>query len=70
MVERGNGMSVVVRGMEMPKRCYTCPMNVSVHNKPYEWCCNLTGDDVTHTEEFVERPSWCPLFEIKDWRDV
>ena len=63
-------MSVVVRGMEMPKRCYTCPMNVSVHNKPYEWCCNLTGDDVTYTEEFVKRPSWCPLFEIKDWRDV
>lgn len=46
-------MSVIVRGMEMPKRCYTCPMNVSVHNDT-EWCCNQTGDSVTESEEFVE----------------
>lgn len=61
--------NVIVRGMEMPKRCYTCPMNVSVHNDS-EWCCNQTGNSVTEREEFVERPSWCPLFELKDWRKI
>ena len=62
-------MSVVVRGMQMPTRCYNCPMNVSV-NDDTEWCCNKTGDSLTDAEEFVKRPAWCPLFEIKAWEEI
>ena len=62
-------MSVVVKTMKMPKSCLFCRFqNVSFCYAFYD----RPGEGKYITTEFLskKRPDWCPLFEIKDWRDV
>lgn len=52
-------MSVLIRGMKMPKNCAECPCL----DDEYFWCkaVNRQPDD----ENIIERrPDWCPLIEL------
>ena len=54
-------MSVIVKGMEMPKNCRICPMLFDGHN--YRWC-NITGESLGIEETDNGRDEHCPLIEI------
>lgn len=61
-------MSVLIKGMEMPKSCDVCPLiaeaddyHVCCINEqfiPWEWI------DEHSAEQRHPKPSWCPLVEI------
>lgn len=53
-------MSVLIKGMDMPKRCVDCPMYLAgmCSAKLMNGRCPLDG-----------RPDWCPLEEVKDEED-
>ena len=62
-------MSVVVRGMDMPENCFGCRFKDigfchAYHDHPSE--AEYIPDEILDSG----RPKWCPLFEIKDWRDA
>ena len=71
-------MSFVVRDVPMPKNCWECPCWWS---DPESWSpsyCRAGSkysegpysiDDQDNLEQ-TGRPKDCPLFELKDWRDV
>ena len=54
-------MSVIVKNMEMPKNCRTCPMLFDGHN--YRWC-NITGESLGIEETDNGRDEYCPLIEL------
>ena len=54
-------MIVIVKGMEMPKNCRTCPMLFDGHN--YRWC-NITGESLGIEETDNGRDEYCPLIEL------
>ena len=53
------GMSVLIRGMEMPTCCMFCPISTAAG-------CGLTNPPVlmTSKEMLQGRPDWCPLFPV------
>lgn len=51
-------MSVIVKGMAMPKSCYRCPMA----NDDF-YLCGATEKYLENDSE-ERRPDWCPLVEI------
>ena len=58
-------MSVYIKGMEMPDRCFACPMcDVD--------CCGISkGPYIEYREVDVDvamsgRPDWCPLVPVPD----
>lgn len=46
-------MSVLIKGMEMPEKCYDCPFDIL--NK-----CFATSREDCKVES-LDRPEWCPL---------
>ena len=54
-------MSVIVKNMEMPKNCRTCPMLFDGHS--YRWC-NITGESLGIEETDNGRNEYCPLIEL------
>ena len=55
-------MSVLVKGMKMPKGCHSgCPLT---DNDAFT--CQITGKDIVFYDEdtITSRPSWCPLVEV------
>ena len=52
-------MSVIVKGMEMPKNCKSCPLRYS--STGYTWC-DITGESLAL--EIDMRNDTCPLVEI------
>jgi len=58
-------MSVLIRGMEMPKNCIECPMQFGgmCYVQPEE----INEPRVANTPlEVKGRASWCPLEEVKE----
>lgn len=65
---KGKEMSILIKGMGMPKNCLYCPM--SHWNKLDE----ITGCEIVIGKKYVDksdtgfwqedRPKWCPLIEI------
>ena len=66
-------MGVYIRGMEMPTRCFDCPM---CEISDIEICCSISIGVAVSYEEIDEqiaiqdRPSWCPLVEIPPHGDL
>ena len=60
-------MSILIRGMEMPKNCRTCPMLFDGHN--YRWC-NITGESLGIEETDNGRDEHCPLVELPPHSDL
>ena len=60
-------MSVLIKGMEMPTRCFSCPM-CDVENAEVN-CTISHGSYIEYREvdpnvAIQERPSWCPIIEV------
>lgn len=60
---------VMIKGMEIPKSCKKCP-NIRITGTVLEEIpfCKVTGLVITFSEErekLNNRPSWCPLQEVK-----
>ena len=60
-------MSILIKGMEMPTRCFSCPM-CDVENAEVN-CAISHGSYIDYREvdpkvAIQERPSWCPLIEV------
>ena len=54
-------MSVLVKGMSMPKNCIECPFS----NGEYGTCDCVNDYRIGGANEM---PDWCPLEEMKDTR--
>ena len=64
-------MSVVVKGMEMPKKCNECNFCVNgfTEEAPVYECAALGAENVSvlvddYGKPFDFRPDWCPLVEM------
>ncbi len=57
-------MSILIKGMEMPKDCGACPF--AVNGFPSEWriICTMLERGVVHFEEETNRPADCPIIEV------
>ena len=58
---------IIIKGMEMPTRCFSCPMcdveNAEV-NCAVSHCSYIEYREVDPKVAIQERPSWCPLIEL------
>ena len=61
-------MSVIVRGMEMPENCAICPLHKRFNDPTKRRWCGHNGKTLHHP--YRGKPKWCPLFELKDWKDL
>ena len=66
-------MSVLIKGMEMPTRCFSCPM-CDVENAEVN-CAISHGSYIEYREvdqkiAIQERPSDCPLVEVQPHGDL
>ena len=64
-------MSIVVRGMKMPENCIKSPMQFGgmCYVQP-EWVDESRVAPTPGEAVIQGRPSWCPLFELKDWKEI
>lgn len=61
-------MSIIVRGMEIPKDCRECLMQVYHSTSGKTWCKpadRLLAEDFKPIP-FDGRPEWCPLIELPE----
>lgn len=58
-------MSLLIKGMEMPKNCEVCPMCHSNAEYDYAYCC-VSSAETTGTR----RPTDCPLIDLPDHGDL
>ena len=64
-------MSVLVKGMDMPKICNKCDFCTYVEKDRDVWCTStirIIKRDITRPEyeyQDLPRPDWCPLVEVK-----
>lgn len=65
-------MSVVVRGMVMPERCRSCPFESYISDIGQTYCSASLKVLATafRSNPYDSRPKWCPLFELKDWKEI
>ena len=55
-------MSIILKGIDMPKSCGKCEFNYNLEGGSYEWCeCVILHDDIN---QFDTRRTDCPLIEI------
>ena len=57
-------MSILIKGMDMPKSCGSCVYNYNSCN------CGITKSDIDRDYEYAERLSDCPLVEIPKHGDL
>lgn len=53
-------MSVLIKGMKMPKNCDKCILSSSIAMR-----CDATKKSLV-TDTYPKRPSWCPLVKIPE----
>lgn len=68
-------MSVIVRDMEMPENCGSCPLSKSVSSSiGNSIVCSQIGRVGARFDDEYEvlnnRHPRCPLFEVKAWKDI
>lgn len=59
-------MSVLIKGMEVPKSCYVCPFCDYVSAR----CDAVKGTPYTPTSRYDTRAEWCPLVPVPDHGDL
>ena len=52
-------MSIIIKGMDMPKSCNNCPMCSVI-----EWWCDALNRNLVHAIADTGRAEWCPLVEV------
>ena len=65
-------MSVLIKGIEMPKSCLDCPCSLNLFF--CKVCCGRAVTDrtsiITKNDVItVSRPDWCPLVEVPEEED-
>ena len=68
-------MSIIVRDMEMPENCGSCPLSKSVSSSiGNSIVCSQIGRVGARFDDEYEvlnnRHPRCPLFEVKAWKDI
>lgn len=67
-------MSILIRGMEMPKNCAVCRLEKDLFGRAvcfgYEDGRALHKDDLPPVGNEERRPSWCPLVAIPTHGDL
>ena len=65
-------MSVLIKGMEMPKDCLHCPFSYMSSDCLKIWIiCKVKDVSVTDGDAVKEgRPDWCPLVEVPPHGDL
>lgn len=58
-------MSVLIRGMEIPKNCAECKIKGEGSDSLYTWNCPFTGFEYTRYDCVNDRLDDCPLVEVK-----
>ena len=60
-------MSILIKGMEMPKNCGECRLN-TMYGLPFAcdgWCFAMSPTEPNSKSLATKtRPSWCPLIEL------
>lgn len=59
-------MSVLIKGIEMPKSCVDCPCSLNIFFCKARECRPITGGNgIEPTDDAIQvsRPDWCPLVE-------
>ena len=63
-------MSVIIKGMKIPKCCLDCPMNFNLFYceavTPWKIITDKTSVEVNGKEITITRPDWCPLVELPE----
>lgn len=59
-------MSVLIKGMEMPKNCLACKLRGEGSDARYIWDCPFTEFEYTREEGETGRLDECPLVEISE----
>lgn len=60
-------MSVLIKGMDMPRSCDECPCATVEVNEGYYgdmWCGVLS--EIVEPHEINTKPSWCPMVEVDE----
>ena len=57
-------MSILIKGMEMPKNCLTCKLRGEGSDSRYTWDRPFTGLEYTREEGETGRLDDCPLVEV------
>lgn len=59
-------MSLIIKGLDMPKSCAWCPLCYDYSEN--EYFCAGTDDalDLTQNDLRYERPDYCPLVELPE----
>lgn len=57
-------MSVLIKGMDMPKNCKECKLKGEGSDSFYTWSCPFTGFEYTRYDCVNDRLDDCPLIEI------
>ena len=57
-------MSILIKGMKMPKNCLTCKLRGDGSDSKYIWDCPFTGLEYTREEGETRRLDDCPLVEV------
>lgn len=67
--KEGN-MSILIKGMQMPKNCTDCPLFESKYH--YHGCHAVpqSFNDMDMWNFVGDRPSWCPLIEVPPHGDL
>lgn len=67
-IQGGTGMSVIIKGMEMPEKCQYCCLLRYYHENGNIWCNanNALLRQGWYTEIDIKRPETCPLVEIPE----
>ena len=75
-------MSVIVRDMPMPDICQNCSCFMHGTTADNLWAlqvCRAKHKEIVEPKRtrdiaidwnHTNRPEWCPLFEVKDWREI
>ena len=56
-------MSILIRGMEMPKKCGQCKL---FHAEYPMYCMAVKGYRTVGAPYGMPRPDWCPIVEVKE----
>jgi hypothetical protein len=60
-------MSILIKGIEMPKSCIDCPCSLNPFFCKARECRPITGGNgIEPTDDAIQvsRPDWCPLVEV------
>ena len=56
-------MSVLIRDMDLPSDCVTCPMHMDAYKGKKRIICGIMD---MYSDTWLTRPEWCPMEEYEE----